>query len=144
MRSRLDAAARWLLWSPSRIRGGLLAAAAGVAALMVAVAVSVTHYQPAPAGGSCREAVAAFTAAFADAPKDKDWGLRVAQTVAPQARPGVSGIDPADTPTGPAHVTSVEDVDGRCVAAVDVPGMALAVTATRDRGTWLVDAWGPQ
>lgn len=144
MRSRLETAARWLLWSPSRVRGGLLAAAVAVGVLAVAVVVSVAHYRPATAGGSCREAVAAFTAAFADAPKDTDWGLRVAQTVTPQARPGVSGIDPADTPAGPAYLAAVEERGGRCVATVTVPGMVLAVTAVGDRGTWLVDAWGPQ
>ena len=144
MRSRLETAARWLLWSPARVRVGLLAAGTLAVVLAGAVVVSVVRYQPAPAGGSCRQAVAAFTAAFADAPKDKDWGLRVAQTVTPQARPGVSGINPADTPGGPAHVATVDETGGRCVAAVDVPGMALAVTAAQERGSWLVDAWGPR
>ena len=52
-------------------------------------------------------------------------------------------INPADTPTGPATVTLVEEDGSRCGATVALPGMAVALSVVERDGVWLVDAWGP-
>ena len=142
MRSRVETAARWVLWSPTRVRGAVFMAACLAAVLVVAAVAAVMSARP--ASGSCEDATRQFTAAFFDAPKDAAWAQRVAQTVTPDARRGVNGIDPAGIPAGPARVTAVAEDRDRCTATVDVAGMPLAVAAVQRQGQWLVDAWGPQ
>ena len=145
MRSRLAAATRWLLWSPTRVRAALaVAATIGVALVVSAVAVVVQARPETPETATCKAATDRFVSAFVTAPKDAAWALRVGQTVTPHARPGVSGINPADTPTGPATVTLVEEDGSRCGATVALPGMTVALSVVERDGVWLVDAWGPR
>ena len=144
MRSRLAAATRWLLWSPARVRAVAAAVAGAGLVLVVAVVAVVVQARPdTPETATCRAATDRFVAAFVAAPKDASWALRVGQTVTPHARPGVSAINPADTPVGPATVTLVEEDSGRCGATVALPGMTVALSVVERDGVWLVDAWGP-
>lgn len=144
MRSRLAAATRWLLWSPTRLRAAIVTMVVLAVAVVVSAVVVVVQARPeTPETATCKAATDRFVSAFVTAPKDAAWALRVGQTVTPHARPGVSAINPADTPTGPATVTLVEEDGSRCGATVALPGMAVALSVVERDGVWLVDAWGP-
>ncbi len=136
----------WVAWSRRRA-----AAAAAVVVLVVAmigaavVATAAGKVAGVVAAGACRDTAAGFTRALFDEPRDGAWPGRVARWVTPAARAGLTGLDPAVIPPGPARVTGVVEDDGRCEATVTVPGGALTVIAVRPDGQrWLVDAWGPQ
>ena len=71
MRSRLAAATRWVLWSPTRVRAALAVAATfGVALVVSSVAVVVQARPETPETATCKAATDRFVAAFVTAPKD--------------------------------------------------------------------------
>ena len=140
MLSRLSRAARWVLWSPARVRATTLTVAGVVAALTLGVITAVARARPPEP--SCGAAAAAFAAAFFGGHRD-GWTGAVARTVTPAARQSVTGINPEDVPAGPATVTGVEVDGARCAATVTIPAGTIALSVVEHSGQWLVDAWGP-
>lgn len=129
----------------------IVAAVLVVAAAVVWAAAAFLGGRGNPGGAGsaddCRQQVDAFAEAVADtAGSDREWSARVAATVVPELRGGVSAMPRDEMPTDPRPAQLVGVDDGVCAATVGFgSGLSWHVEAERrgDQRVWLVSGWLP-